>query len=242
MVFRDMRTVLAAALVSYARPHDFTQSVNVVGLDAQTFFYLAAHVLRPRLRPERPDAQLQIVGRKPLLMQRLSQIQGIGRRTGNTRHSKVSQQTDMFLRIPGRSRQYGSPQMLHTVMGTQSARKQPVAISHGNDVSTRHAIGRQRTCYHFFPNLQVTISITYDGGIARRAGRGMDTDYLGHGRSQQAHRIIITQIRLGRKRQLHNVVYRTDIIRKQIHFLHLSPVERRVMIYQIHQLVQPFPL
>ena len=70
----------------------------------------------------------------------------------------------------------------------------------------------------------------------------MDTDYLGHGRSQQAHRIIITQIRLGRKRQLHNIVYRTDIIRKQIHFLHLSPVERRVMIYQIHQLVQPFPL
>ena len=120
-------------------------------------------------------------------MQRLSQIQGIGRRTGNTRHSKVSQQTDMFLRIPGRSRQYGSPQMLHTVMGTQSARKQPVAISHGNDVSTRHAIGRQRTCYHVLSKSPGHDKYNLRWWIARRAGRGMDTDYLGHGRSQQAH-------------------------------------------------------
>ena len=78
MILPDVHALLAHALYRHPRAHDFTQAVDVDGVDAQHFFNFLAHGLSPRLRAEDAAAQLGVLN--PLGMQRFGQVKRIGRR------------------------------------------------------------------------------------------------------------------------------------------------------------------
>ncbi len=140
MVLIDVRAVLLGALIAHAGAHDLAQAVEVVRLQAEPVLYLAAHVLRPGLRPESADAQLDLVATDAHLLHGLSQMEGIGRRAGDAGRPEVSQQADVLLGVAGGSRQDGRSERFHSVVDAEAAGEQSVAVPYGENVIACEAV------------------------------------------------------------------------------------------------------
>src|SRR5574344_163992 len=61
VVFVDMQAFVIFAVTGNARPHHFTQTVDVVRLDVEHIFNLIAHLLRPRFSTAEGSAQLYFI-------------------------------------------------------------------------------------------------------------------------------------------------------------------------------------
>ena len=70
----------------------------------------------------------------------------------------------------------------------------------------------------------------------------MNSHNLTHGHSSQSEGIVVSQVELIGKRQLHNVVDTLNITRLQSHLLELLTVERRVVIHVLCHFHQPAAL
>ena len=70
----------------------------------------------------------------------------------------------------------------------------------------------------------------------------MYTDNLRRRSGLKAVWIIIAKVLLRCERQFHDVVDRHYVFRRYVHLLHLVSVERHIMIYILHQFLEPFSL
>ena len=129
-----MQAVLHLAVVGHARPRDFRQAVDVVGLDIQQPLNFPAHVVRPRLGPKETSPQFERFGVDPHVPDGLADKHGVGRGAAQDIQSEILQQLHLPFGVAGRHRQGGSPHMLRPVMQAQTAGEQAVAIGHMNDV------------------------------------------------------------------------------------------------------------
>ena len=76
LVLADVHSALLAALVADARAFEFGEAVDVVGLDAEVFLDVAAHLFAPRLRAE--DSGLELDGvLEAALDYRLADVGGV---------------------------------------------------------------------------------------------------------------------------------------------------------------------
>ena len=58
--------------------------------------------------------------------------------------------------------------MLNTIVGSQSASEQAIAVSHRKNIVAGNAKRRQTASHTFAPHTDIPTSIAYDGGITRR--------------------------------------------------------------------------
>ena len=230
------------ALVAHARAHDLAQAVDVEALQAQTLLDLIPHLFRPRFRAESADAKLDLVLGDTHLLHRLSQVQGIGRRTGDTGDAEVADQPGMLFSIAGRCRNDGRADHLHAVVRTETAGEKPVAIGNGENVVARHAEGSEAARHALGPDTDVLAGITHDGGVARGAGGSVNADDFAGRSGLKAERIVVPEVLLRREGEFHDVVDGADVIRGEVHLLQLVPIERNVMVHVLHNLVKPFAL
>ena len=148
----------------------------------------------------------------------------------------------MLLRVAGRSRDHGGADHLHAVVGAETAGEEAVTIGNGEDVVPADAVGGQAAGHAFAPDADILARVTHDGGVARRAGRGVDADDFALGSGLEAEGIVVPEVLLGREGEFHDVVDGPDVIRREVHLLELVAVEGDVVIDVLHDLVEAFAL
>ena len=127
-------------------------------------------------------------------------------------------------------------------MRAQAAGEQAVAVGDGEDVVAADAEGGQAAGHALAPHADVLAGVAHDGGVARRAGGGVDADDLALGRGLQAERIVVPEVLLGRVGEFHDVLDGADVIRGQVPFVELVAVEGDVVVHVLHDLVETFSL
>ena len=242
MVFVDVRAILLGAFVADARAHDLAQTIEVIAFEAQAVLDLRTHILRPGLGAERADPQVDLVLGNPDLLHRFGQVEGVRRGTGDARDAEVADQAGVLLGVAGRGGHDRRTHHLHTVVGTQAAREQAVAIRDGEGVLTAYAIGGQTARHTLAPDADVLAGIAHDRGITGGAGRSVDADDFALRGGLQAEGIIVPQILLGREREFHDIIDRADVAWGEVHLLELVAVERDIVVDILHNLVQPLAL
>lgn len=156
-----------ATLIRHARAHNLAQPVDIISLQSETLLNLLTHILRPRLSAEGTDAQSDILLRKPHLLQCLGQVEGIRGRTSNTAYLQVTDESDMLLRVTRRCGYHRSTQILHTIVCTQTTRKQAISVSHREGIIASHPECCERASHHLGPYGKVLTCIPHNRRITR---------------------------------------------------------------------------
>ena len=242
IVFVQVQTVLAFTLEAHARTRHLAQSVHVIRLDAERLLQFLTHVLRPRLRAENSDTQLEFLARKRTLLDRLAQIHRIRRRTAQNRRTEVMHQRDLLLRVARRHRDHRRPDLLTRIVRSQTARKQSVAVRNLRHVVFRRSVRYQSARKTLLPTVQVTLRRQRNNRLARRSRRSMDPHHVTHRGGTQTERIMVPQVYLVRKRQPDNVIDVSYVIRRNAQLLESLRVKWRVLIHIGRHLSQPFTL
>ena len=132
--------------------------------------------------------------------------------------------------------------MFHTIVGTQSASKETIAITYRERVIACDAVSGEATCHTLAPDTDVLACISHDSGVAGSAAGGVDADNLTSWCRLQPERIVVTKVFLRGEGQFLDVFYGLNVVWTDVHFLHLVAVERYVVIDIFHNLVQAFAL
>ena len=151
VVLADVRAVLALAFVTDAWAHNLAESVEVVALQAKPALDLLTHALGPGLGAECSDLQLDHIGRHAHFLHGLGQIEGIRRRAGDARDAKVAEQADVLLGIAGGGRENGGTHALHSIMDSETAGEETVAVGDAEDVVTGNPVGSKASCHALAP-------------------------------------------------------------------------------------------
>ena len=79
MILVDVHAGLCAALIGHARAGQLSQTVDIIGLDAEALLDILPHLLAPGLRAEDTGLQMDLV-LQPALVDGFCQIRSVGRR------------------------------------------------------------------------------------------------------------------------------------------------------------------
>ena len=237
-----MRAVLHLTLVADAGAHHLGKTVDIKALKTQTRLNLLTHTLCPRLSTKGTHTQFQVFLADTQLIHCLCQIQGVGRRASQTCDTQVANQLQMLLGITRTSRNTRGTDVLYTIVGTQAARKQSIAVSYGEDIITCHTVCGQTACHTLAPYTDILAGITHDGRVTGCTAGGVNTDNLALRSCLQAKGIVVPEVLLGGKGQLCNVLYCLNIIRTDIQFLQLIAIKWHVVVNIFHNLMQAFAL
>ena len=167
MVFVDVRTILFFTFERHPRSGDFTQSVDVVSFQAQAFLNLLTHLLSPRFCTKSTNTKSEFFFFDTHLFHLFGHIKRIRRCTSHTRNMQVANQTKMFFGITSRSRNHSGTKVFYTVMSTQSAGKQAIAVADRERIITRHTESCQTSRHGFRPDSKVFTRIPHNGRITR---------------------------------------------------------------------------
>ena len=242
MILTDVRAVLHLTFVADRGAHHLRETIEVVALQAQALLYLLAHLLRPRLSTEGAHTQLDLVFRDAHLVHCFGQIEGIAGRTGDARHAEVADKLQVLLGIASRGRNNTGTNMLHAVVGAESAGEQAVTIADGEGVVAGDAVGRQTAGHALAPHANVLAGVAHDGGVTRSTAAGMDADDLALRSGLQAKGIVVAQVFLRGEGQLVDVLDGLDVVRPDVQLLQLVTIERNVVVDVLHNFVQAFAL
>ena len=88
MVLVDVHAGLCAALIGHARAGQLSQTVDIIGLDAETLLDILPHLLAPGLCAEDTGLQMDLV-LQPALVDGFRQIRRVGRRAADVIRFKV---------------------------------------------------------------------------------------------------------------------------------------------------------
>ena len=89
MVFVKVSTMLTFTLITYTGTSNLTQSIDVIGFNAQFFFNLITHILCPGFCTESPYFQFEFFAGQTGIFNGISQIESIRRRTTKYRRTKI---------------------------------------------------------------------------------------------------------------------------------------------------------
>ena len=197
-----------------------------------------AHVFRPRFGTESADTQLKFIPRQSRIDNCIGQIKCI--RRGTTQHgsSEIVHQRNLFCRISAGHGDDRSTDILSSGMGSQTARKQAIAIRHLENVRLAGPIGGEGTRQAFGPDRQILAGVAHYSRLARGARRGMNAHNLTHRYGTKTERIIVPQVIFSSKRQFYNIVNALNVIGSDTQLLHFPTIKGGVMINSFHRLVK----
>ena len=148
----------------------------------------------------------------------------------------------MLFRVTRTGRNDTGTYVLHAVVGTQTARKQAVAVSHGESVVASDAVSRQASGHTLAPYADILAGIAYNSGIASSAAGSVNTDNLTLRSRLKAEGIVVAQVLLGGEGQLFDVLDGLNVIGADVHLLEFVTVEGHVVIDVFYNLMEPLAL
>ena len=238
MVLVDVHTRLCGALKGHAGTADLGQTVNIVGLDAQGLFNVAAHLLGPRLGTENAGSQLVVFGFVAALLQRFAQVSGVGGGAAEDGGTQVHHELDLTL---GVTRGHGQGQTAHlvgTAVETCASRKQTVAVSYLANVFLGAAHSHDGPGTAVLPQVHVVLGVEGHDSAAGGTRGGLDADALGLGNCQESGGILVAEVVLGDEGELVEVFDAVDVVGGDTLALHLGAVVGDVVIDVSHLLDQ----
>ena len=207
----DVHARLFAAFARDARAAHFGQPIVFRGEGTQNLLQGFVHLRRGGFRAHADEADFQIVQNAHLL-RRFGEVHGIAGRGDERRRAEVLQEHDLPLGVARGDGNDRRTQLLHAVMQTESARKQTVAERDVEDVLVRRPRHHENARDAGRPIVQILAGIAADDGLARRARRGVQADNLLHRHGKKTERIMVSQIVLGRVRNIFDVFERPDML------------------------------
>ena len=123
IILTHMQPRLHPAFIGNARACNFGESVDIIRLNSQGFFDLAAHVFRPWLRTKQTRAQWKRCGINPHTVDRLPDKHCIGGRAAQKIGAEILQNLHLAFGVAGGDRDRGSAHLLRAVVEPQTARK-----------------------------------------------------------------------------------------------------------------------
>ena len=234
MVLMDMKSPVELTVRCHTRSHDFTQAIDIVGMDSQLMLNLGPHPVRPGLSPVDGRLQLNLVPNAHLF-NGFRDVQQIGRGAHDARHAEIHHHGHQLL---GVSRGHGhnrGPHFLGAVMRAQAAGEQAVTICHLYGILLAQARHGDASCHALAPHINILPRISHHSCLSRGAAGCVDTGNLGIIHCKHAEWIGIPQIILGGERQLIQVLNPLDIAWLQSLCLHFLPVILHVVVHTVHQ-------
>ena len=219
VVLADVGAVLHLAFVADTGAHDLRKPIDVISLQAQTLLNLLAHVLCPGLSAKGSDTQLDIFLADSQFVHCLGEVQGIGRGAGNACDAEVAYEFQVLFRVTRSRRNAGGTQVFHSVVSTQAAREEAIAVCYRERIVASDTKSRKTAGHALAPYTYIFTRIAHNGGIARGATGGVHADNLALRSCLQAEGIVVAQILLGGEGEFPDILYRLDVIRTDIHFL-----------------------
>ena len=223
MVLVDVHAGLCAALIGHARAGQLSQTVDIIGLDAEALLDILPHLLAPGLRAEDTGLQMDLV-LQPALVDGFCQIRCVGRRAAEDRRAEILHELQLPVGIAGGHGERQAAELLAAAVEAEAAGEQAVAVGDLADVFRSCARGRQRSCAAVVPEVDILLGVEGDDALAGRAGGGVDADTFFQRLRKQTEGVCIPQIRLAQKRELVQIVAAVDILRRDALFLHLRAV------------------
>ena len=130
MILADVAAILFLALVAHAWSHDFAQSIEVIAFQPKSFLDFLSHLFRPRLSAKGTHAQLNLVFRDTQTVHCLSEVKRIRWCAGDARDAEVANEFQVLLGVARASRDNRCSEVLYSVVCSQTAGKQSVAVAH----------------------------------------------------------------------------------------------------------------
>ena len=225
----------------HARPGDLTKSVNIKGINMKDTFNLLSHLIRPGLGAVDACLQLQAV-HNPCFLCRLCQIYCIRRSTCKGCSAKVFHTHQLPFCISCGHRYCHRPQRLCAKVKAQTSGKQSVAIADMDPVSGCKSCHCKASGHTLTPHFYILLCIRGQGQLSGCSGSSLYSYDLLLRNRKQSERIMISQIFLGCKRELSDILDPFDIPGLYAHFIHFLPVKLYMLINILYLLYQPLTL
>ncbi len=114
--------------------------------------------------------------------------------------------------MPPAHRHDRAAQPLRAVVGAQPAGEQAVAVGVVQDVTGPAARGPDAARHDRGPHVEVVAGVADHGGLAGRAGGGVDPDHLFPGDGEHPERVVVTKVGLGGEGQPGQVRELLDVV------------------------------
>jgi hypothetical protein len=196
IILEDVRAGLALAFHSHARADDLGQAVNVVGFDAAIGLDPPAHGFGPRLGAEDAHAQGQILDIEAEFRSLINQVEEIAGRAANGSDAKVFHDHQLALGVASGNRDDRSAERFGSVMRSEPAREQAVAVSVLDDVAFVQAAGGEAAQHDIGPDLDVLLRVGHDDGLAGGPAGGVQPHNVLHRAGEQAEGVGVAQVGL----------------------------------------------
>ena len=138
----------------------------------------------------------------------LGDVERIGRRGAQHAGAEILQQRDLPLGHAAGHRHHGAAEPLGAVVRAEPAGEQAVAIGVVHDVARPRAGAGDAARHQVGPEIDVALGVADHGGLAGRAGGGVQPHHLLARHREQAERIGVAHVGLGGERKAPDVVER----------------------------------
>ena len=206
-----------------------------VRLDAELFFELLPHLLRPCLRAEDARAQLDLIA-KALLFDGFCKIEGIGRGAAEEGRLKIDHELHLPVGIARRGGDGEAAHLVRAAVEPGAAREQAVAVAHLHDVLVGAARGDDGARTAFLPDVEVFLRVEGDDSLARRARSRLDADAALQRGRKKAVGVRFAQVVLREEGEQADIVEALDVLGRDALFFHLFAVVGHVVVDVLHLL------
>ena len=170
--------------------------------------------------------------------QGLSEEHGVGGCAAEGGGAEVVHQRDLLLCVAGGYGDDTGADVGGSVVGTQTAGEQPIAVRDLEDVFLRGSVGGEGAGDALRPHCKVLACVKHYNRLAGGAGRGVDAHNLAHRDGGKAEGVVVAKARLVCKWQFGDVLDAVDVIGREVHLLEPLAVERGVVVTVIHNFFQ----
>ncbi len=211
VVFCDMEPLLCQALHGDTRSHGLCQAIDIEDLVVELLLKLFPEVVGECLCAVDADTQMELAGRIDAHGDgRICDMHGIARRAAEDGRAHLAHDPDLALGVAGRDGYRRASCCLGTIVGTEAAREEAIAIGNLRHI-VRSAVGiPDATGEALSPEVQVMLCIGADGRYTGRAGGDMDLAHFGKRHGKHAIRIGIPQVLLRNEGSLLHIIEAGD--------------------------------
>ena len=242
VVLADVHAVLGHALKAHAGAGDLGKAVDVVGVDAEQFLDLLAHLLCPGFGAKAAGLELEVGHGDARLADGLAQIQGVGGRAAEHGGAQFLDHHDLALGVAAGHGDDRGPQPARALMRAEAAGEEAVAVGDLDDVVRAAARGGDAARHQFGPDIHIVLRIAGNDGMAGGAAGALYAHDVVQGRGEQAVGELVAQVGLLHEGQVFEVVHIADVLGADALGVHARAVDGDVVVFVFHRPAQALGL
>src|SRR5574343_15188 len=243
MIFPNDRAVLGLdTFAGNARPHHFSQAVDVDGVDAELALDFATHALAPRLGTEDADLERNLFRLDVQALEFLGDDQRVGRRDHDDFRLEVHDLLDLLFGLAAGHRHGAGPQAFDAVVRAKAAGEHAIAVGAMDHVASAATGRTDRAGNNVGPVVDIVLGVADDDRFAGRAAGGVQAGQLIARHGEQTERVVVTQVGLGHERELGQVGQALQVVWMDAFFLAALAVRGSVVVAVAYRPLQALKL